>query len=587
MGTDLTTKTQKLMKFCNNTVTVIMIVLTGYLFLLSIFSTSMITGHETTAAGALEGFHNESTAYLTDSPLLHISAIVLMILLGYLISTHLHKTSGIHISRILLGIHALIAIIMLIFILICNYPPVAAQYWTLDSANRLIHGDYSFWEHSGFSYIYPMLNSLTLFLVPEVFFFGMEGGATAFRIFNLIMLILSSYFLYGFCKETKFNGTAVSFLYILYLPLSLYIFFIYGNIASLSLSILAIWMSVRYLTHHKTKDMLLCILAINVSIMFKDTTIITMIAILIILGIYSIISRSWKQLLWIPAFILVYVTSGLAVNSIIEHVTGEEVPAGMGYYGHLTMGISEGTPDSGNRAEGWYNNFTFDTLVTCDFDYDLYQEITKETFLQRSEVFWSNPSYALAFLAKKTASQWNNPTFQSIWIHQRMLNDDEITNYPLYVDGTSANMTFYYIFNLVQSLILFGSLCYFIFESGKASLASLIPAITFIGGFIFFLFWEAKAQYTLLFFVMLFPYAITGFISLIRRLTALTKADGNFKWYRSKEAVFLGVLLCVVLLLMVFNTKTINNFIKPGTDDTLYNYYLEQNVNYYEIIMKN
>ena len=575
----------KFLQFCINVVAVIMIILTGYLFLLSIFGTSMINVYV--------GY--ETTVYLTDNPLLHISAIILILLLGYLLSSSLQLPilSKERAVKILIGIYGITAVIMMIAIFICNYLPVTAQYWTLDAANRLITADYSFWEHSGFSYIYPMLNSLILFLVPEVFFFGMEGGTIAFRIFNLIMLFLSSYFLYGFCKETKLKGTAVSLLYILYLPLSLYVFFIYGNVASLSFSILAIWMSVRYLTHHKTKDILLCIFAITAGILFKDTTIITMIAILIVLGVYSIISHQWKQLLWIPVFILVYMVSCLAVDTIIENITHEDVPAGMSPYGHLTMGLSEGTPDNGNRANGWYNNFTLDTLIACDFDYDLYQEITKAAFLQRSKVFWSDPSYAIEFLAKKTASQWNNPTFQSIWIHQQMLSDDDLADYSLYVDGSTTNMVFYYIFNLLQSLILFGSLCYFIFEARKASLASLIPAITFIGGFIFLLFWEAKAQYTLLFFVMLFPYAVTGLISLSNGLTSLiqscnpktdnTQTTNSKEWYRSKEIIFLGLILCIILLLSLIHTESINNTIKPGTADAdaLYEYYLEQNVNYY------
>lgn len=568
-----------------------MTILTGYLFLLSIFGTSMITGHEEIASIIPEGFHYETTAYLTDSPLLHISAIVLIFLLGFLAVSHLNIPAPKNVGKLLIVLHLLITALMLIAIFICNYLPVTAQYWVLDSANRLINSDYSFWEQSGFSYIYPWLNSLTLFLVPEVAFFGMEGGATAFRIINLGMFILASYSFYGFCKETKLNGAITSILFIFYLPLELYIFFVYGNIACLSFSLYAIWMAVRYLNHNRITDAILCAVSISIAALFKDYALIMLAAILIVLTMHGITSRQWKKLIWLPIFIAIYLFCSTSVNLIIEGITKEEVPSGMDIYGHLTMGISEGTSDNGGRANGWYNNFTFDALAACGYDYDLYRAVTKEAFIQRSKTFLSDPSHILAFFAQKTASQWNNPTFQSIWIHQQMLTDDELADYSLYIDGSTANMIFYYIFNLVQSLILFGSLYYFVFESRKASLASLLPAIAFIGGFIFLLFWEAKAQYTLLFFVMLFPYAVTGLISLSGSLTNLVKSVSSKtdnaqtinskRWYCSKEIIFLSLLLCIILILSVINTETINNTIKLGTDDDVYNYYLEQNVNYY------
>lgn len=578
----------KFLQFCIDVVAVIMIILTGYLFLLSIYGTSMITGHEAVASAVSDSLHYETTVYLADRPLLHISAIILIFLVGYLFVPRLHRLSGKQINVLLIGIHAVVTAVMIIAIFVCDYLPVTAQYWTVNAAQNLISKDYSFWAYSGFNYIYPLLNSLTLFLVPEVFLFGIEGGVTAFRIFNLGMMLFASYSLYGFCKEIKCNTVITSILFILYLPLELYVFFIYGNIAGLSLSLFSIWMAVRYLMHHKKKNAILCAAGLAAGSLFKDTTLITLIAILIVIGLYGVINHQWKQLLWLPIFLLICLGSNSMVDVVMGGITHEDIPAGMSPYGHLTMGISEGS-----RASGWYNDFTFNTLVACNYDYELYREVTKEAFRQQSEMFYSDPSYVIRFFSQKTASQWNNPTFQSIWIHQQMIPEEELSGYSLYIDGAPLNMFFYYIFNLVQSIILFGSLCYFIFEAGKSSLASLIPAITFIGGFIFLLFWEAKAQYTLLFFVMLFPYAVTGLISLSGRLTALVKSvnsktgndqTGNTpKWYRSKDVIFLGLLICIILLLSVINTESINNTIKPGTADAdaLYDYYLEQNANYY------
>lgn len=561
------------LKFCNIAITLIMTILTGYLFLLNIFNTCMINSYA--------GY--EKTAYLSDSPLFHIAAIVLVFLLGYLINSHLRIPSEQMLRRVLIIIHIIMAIVMLYAIFTYNYYPVYDQLNTTKAVYELINSDYSSWEYAGYNYIYPAQNSLVLFLIPPIYLFGMQGGIIAFRVFNLIMFFFASYSVYEFCKEIKINSVMTSVLYICYSPLALYTFFIYGNMASLSLSLFAIWMAVKYLNSRKIKNAILCIISLNVGLLFKETAAITMIAILIVFFIHGITSRQWGKLLWIPAFIAMYLVCSLTVNTIIESITGTEIPQNLGSYGHLTMGLSEG-----DRANGWYNDFTMNTFAACNYDPILYKAVTKEALLKRIEILLNNPSYAASFFSKKTASQWSNPTFESTWILQDMLLNNVLNNMDcipcfLFIDGSVSNMIYYYFFNLMQSMILFGSFCFFTLESRNMSLSCLLPAIVFIGGFIFLFFYEAKAQYSLLFFIMLFPYTATGFTSMFNGLMQLTSNNSPRKWYRSKEVIVLGILLGIILLISITNIKPINNNIKLGTDDLFYNECIEQNLIRYKL----
>lgn len=567
----------KFLQFCNIAVTIIMIILTGYLFLLSIFNTSMINFYEILGNYLL----SERTVYLTDSPLFHVTAITLIILAGYLLAPRLHMLSQKTVKRISFAIHIFIFLLMLISIFVYVYVPIYDQYNVLKTTYNFINGHYYDWQKGGYNYMYPGLNSLILSFSPLVYIFGLDGSIIAIRIFNLFMFMLASYSFYGFCKETKLNSYITSIIFILYMPTALYIFFIYGNMASLSLSVFAIWMAVLYLNHKKKKHAILCLAALIISFLFKDSGIITFIAVLIVLGIYGITSRNWRQLLWLPIFFIIYIGSNAAVNNIMEAVTGEVVPRDADVYGHLYTGISEN-----NRANGWYNDFSLGALIEYDFDFEQYQALSESLYKQRVKELLSDPSYTINFFAKKTASQWNNPTFQGIWILQYMLfrnTLDNIESKPssLLIDGSFSNMIFYYIYNLAQSMILFFSLCYFIFESKKSNLSSKIPAITFIGGFIFLFIWEAKAQYTLLYFILLFPYAATGFTVLLRELGNLTGPDMKKQWYRSKVVKFLGFLLGIILLLSIIDVQPINNTIKLGTDDDYYNECLEQSVYYF------
>lgn len=563
--------------FCNIIIRVFMILILSWLFLLSIFGTCMIN--------RFIGY--ESTTYLTDAPLLHVSAILLVFLSGYLLYLHPQKTLKIlntmQNTYILLIVHILVAVLMLAAILICRYQPVADQYGSLYSAYYFLEGNYTSWEFSGFLYTYPMLNPLVLLFLPFVALFGIEGSAVAFQVFNLAMLLLASYSLYRFCKIVGLNSAVTSILFILYLPMTFYCFFIYGNISSLSLIMLAFWKIADFLKSNRIRDAVCSAAAITGASLLKGTAIIPLFAILIILAVTAIIRKKPKLLLLLPLFFIFLSCGNLAVDLTIEGITHEKITDGLSYYGHLTMGISEGA-----WADGWYNGYTNNLVASCNYDLDLYAVKAENEFRNEAAKFWGNPSYFIPFLSRKTASQWNNPTFQSLWIQQEMLNHallfkpsgKAIAPEFLCLDGSPSNMVFYFIFNLLQSLILFGSLCYFIFDAKKASLTALLPAITFIGGFLFLLFWEAKAQYTILFFVLLIPYAVFAFPSFLKRCVSL---KGKKYWYRSMEVIFLGILLTGILLLSLTNAAPINDTIKLGRDDqtVFYNYYLEQFYNNY------
>lgn len=562
----------RLQLFCNAIVCALMILILGWLFYLSVFGSSMFNAY----------ISDETTVYLTDYPFLHISAILLIFLSGYLLFLHPQTTARIltviQNAHILLIVHILVTVLMLIAIFICRYQPVSDQFNCLYSAMYFLEGNYFSWETAGYLYIYPSLNGLTLLCVPFIALFGAEGGAIAFQVFNLVMLLMASYSLYRFCKAVGFNSTTVSILFILYLPMTFYCFFVYGNTASLSLSILSLWKIADYLKEKHIRDAVCSAAALTAACLLKETAIIPLIAILIVLAASAMIQKQPKLLLLLPVYLIFLYCGSLAVNLTMEGITHEEVSPGLKYYGRLTMGISEG-----ERADGWYNSYTINLLKDCEYDLDLYAAKSEDAFWQHARDFWSNPSYFVPFLARKTASQWNNPTFQSLWIQQQMLRRnppyggfEARTPEFLCLDGSTANMIFYFIFNLLQSIILFGSLCFFLFDAKKTSLTSLLPAVTFIGGFLFLFFWEAKAQYTILFFVLLFPYTISGIHSFMRRLINLKE---NKYWYRSKEMIFLGILLGSILLLSVIDTALINDTIKLGRADqtAFYNYYLQQN----------
>ena len=78
--------------------------------------------------------------------------------------------------------------------------------------------------------------------------------------------------------------------------------------------------------------------------------------------------------------------------------------------------------------------------------------------------------------------------------------------------------------NILQSLILFGSMLYAIDAFfRKAFAGTTVLPLTFIGGFIFHIFWEGKCQYTLPYFMILIPLCIMGYYYMAKRITDTSK----------------------------------------------------------------
>ena len=72
--------------------------------------------------------------------------------------------------------------------------------------------------------------------------------------------------------------------------------------------------------------------------------------------------------------------------------------------------------------------------------------------------------------------------------------------------------------NIFESVVYLGTLAYIFFTGRHTKLHRLLLPTIFIGGFIFHLFWEAKGQYTITYFVLLIPYCVRGLIDMTNEI---------------------------------------------------------------------
>lgn len=468
-----------------------------------------------------------------------------------------------------------------------------AVIWTLSTQNRpgadqatiqkavyMLHiKDYSLFEPGGYLAQYPH----QLGLVWICYLFSLVFGSynyIGFQLCNAIGVVvieeklskISSFF-----GVRKIGQLAIIMLAILFFPLTMYSSFVYGTILGLACSLAAIEQEVLYFREKKVNNLIGAVLLITLAVQIKSNYLIFMIGMIIVAGIIMVKEKRVRYIA-IPILLIVcYVGSFYVVKGVSEQISGYSLDQECSSWSWIAMGFQDG-----KRAPGWYNSYNMNSYKESNHQTDIQAEKSKEQIRESFSAFIEDKTWAKEFFTQKTASQWNNPTFQAFWniqIRSSMITQSELVWNATEALGTHRAVVY---LNLLQFVILTSALvsCVFRRDCEEQEVRLLLPMI-FIGGFIFQLFWEAKCQYTFPYFILLIPYAVEGMDCLaewIARFSAKRKrfhAESVGKIILGKEfPVLIYVLVLANLIVILYGgTK-----IKPLHADTeLYMEYLEEN----------
>lgn len=453
----------------------------------------------------------EYTTYYLDNIVANLISIALLISITVLL-----KLKKIRISKkcIYIGF-TILGILCAVWIAIINLSPISDQWYVLECAMEIIDGNFESLETGGYLYIYPQQYGLTILFIGLVNCFG-NNAYLAVQIINIFALLIAFYSIYRISKILYKNNEVSKYVMlalIAFIPISMYITFVYGNLIGLALSCLAILFQLKYLESDKKRYIIFTILFSIIAVHIKSNYLINLVGIVILFLVEMVFKKKIKYIIPVILIIVCYFISTQAVNLAMKKMTNIDRNKGTPTLTWVAMGLQEGP-----RAEGWYNGYNLNTYVDNDYDYEKSNEIAKENIKESLNNFKQNPQYAIKFFENKNLSQWNNPTFQCIWIN---LNRDDrneeneknpIVKSVLY-EGVLSDLLIIYADRL-QTIILFGTFLYIFIDFKKLKLRELIFAIIFLGGFIFHTVWEAKGQYTISYFVLLIPYCIVGYNKL-------------------------------------------------------------------------
>lgn len=424
------------------------------------------------------------------------------------------------------------------WILVTRFLPGSDPAKVCEVASQWMAGDFSAFEQGEYLFCYPFQSGIVLFYYLLSRLFG-DGNYVAMQFVNLLALAAVYYLLYKiFSKFWKNEEKVLLISYlslILWIPLMFYVTYLYGILPGMACSLGAVYLALCYLEKRKWWYMFPAALLMGMATVLKMNCLIYLVAIGCFLAYDAVdslfISRQ-KGKQWIVSLAFV-AAMGLGVygcnqatNAYVEHLSGYEMPEGEVMISWVVMGLSE-APNAPGNYNGYIGNVFFDN----NFDTELATEqsiIDLKAILKR--MVQSPIDSGITFFARKTAYQWNDPTFIAMERMEGRQSSIEVSSRIRDLIEGQGEVVLSVILNFVQTVILMGMLFYLFFTRKSRNLNELLVAVVFLGGYLFHMVWESSASYTIPYFVLLIPYAVRGFAEYGRW------ADQAFKWIMEKSA---------------------------------------------------
>ncbi|MDO5522220.1 MAG: glycosyltransferase family 39 protein [bacterium] len=539
-------------KFSKNVVMIIFGLITIYLATMTIISTCYAD-------------RRERAFYAFDSVLpILITELIIFILYYYI------KKKGYTCKyKFKLNYFLLFAFILgCIYVFASRIQPSGDQRVVLDIAKQMHYGNYKEFEPDGYMQTYPQQVGLVLFYYFIGFVLGYRN-IVAIQLINVVAYVIFIYCIYKIAMHLwKSEKIAMwtSILTVCFIPLLLLTSFIYGTMIGLAASTYALLKAMDFMENQRFKTGLACAVAAAIAMLAKKNYLIVVIAITLLLLLHSFCKKHIKAIAVIAIMIIASFSLGKAATVTMEKLTGITMGDGMPSVAWMTMGLQKGT-----RANGWYNEYSVKTYMNNNCDTEATAEVAKNDLINRLKEFNKDKLDAANFFTQKLASEWADPTFQCFHL---VHNQTKLVRYEQ-APRTVANRVIVYALtpylNILESFVFLGLLMFAFFDFKKIKLWNLLPIVVFIGGFLFHFIWEAKGQYTVCYYVLLFPYCIKGYMEAFKKFDELieTRSSLGFK-KQSFLTVVQGLRPICFILVIVISYKVVT-LVSPLADYTVKN----------------
>ena len=462
-----------------------------FLFLLSITETSKLNIEEV-------------VSYHKDTPFFHILLFITIFLFAANSKRQVHVKVP---KSVLYGIF---------FLCMAAWIAVTQLYPKADQLQHIAEKNYQDFYLGGYLYSQPHQIFLTYFCAALYILFG-KSYVFVFQLLNCIAVLGIYYLLEKMYRRFEKKGSSKAFLILsfLFLPLFFYVTFVYGTIIGLYFSLAAVEFLIQYMKNLRFRYLAACTVCIVFAQLFKSNYLIFFVGILIILLIGFLKEKNFRHIVFIFILVCSLMSANYCVKKITEDMTNIQSNGGVPKILFVAMGLEEA-----RSGPGWWSGYHDNVYLRSGFDAEKSKETGKKKIEERIKKMRKNPRYAASFFLRKLASEWSEPTYESIWIQQDRKSGTDIPELIDRLIHNGGRLEKIYIFycNIYQSFLYLGALLFVFTRFKKISDTELLIPIIFIGGFLFHTFWEAKGQYTLPYCVCLLPYSISGYRASFGRM---------------------------------------------------------------------
>lgn len=512
----------------------------GYVAIMGIFQTSIIDPAK---------FGYEVILYNADSVVLNIAFIALFAFIIVKMQKTYNFFAKINIKYFEIGIGIYAAIIALIWVVSVSSIPAADSYNIFETASNAAKGDLSslnngsnFYNkdfYSGLSYYtcYPFQLGF-VFLCEIVYRIFGSSTALPMEIINALC-VGGAYIAIAKITRILFNKRSVEFISIMFLagciqPL-LFCSFAYGNIIGMCCAVWASYFLIKYFKTNKYLLLIPCAVLLVLSTIAKYNNMIYLVAFVVMLIIHTVKAKKWQSIAFALAICVATVGASNLIIMSYEARSGAKLSSGVSQTMYLDMGLNESS-----MAPGWYNGKALALFIQNYPDTDAASKMAKSEIDTRLSQFSSSPSYALEFFGNKILSQWNEPSFESVWVSQvksHYYPTNSLAN-SVYQGGTGQFLSLYFNFYMQIIYLLFAVGIYFLFANKKSDISTILLPLVLLGAFGYHMLFEGKSQYVLTYIILLIPtasYALSCLLNndfsktkaLIKKLKTIPNQDDN------------------------------------------------------------
>ena len=560
---------------------VLRLVLAGAVFLLllhSLFSTSFV--------GQIfreDGSGQERTLNIADSPLRHLLVFLLLtavLLAGKWIVRALKergygKDHARRTEAVFWGLTLLTLVLGASYVLMTKLHPSSDPAKVYEIAMQWRQGDFSAFGEEKYLFSYPFQSGIVLLFYLLSFLFGMDNyvGPQLVNVICLAViygLMVKLFFLFASLRGDgvpKGRQTAVYLAVLVWVPLAFYVTYLYGILPGMALSLGAVYFAGRYLSTRHYRYIAAASLCMGLATVIKMNCLIYLIAIACFLvydGMEQFFSskKDWRKGVISLLFI---VCMGLSValctqlsNRLVERITGQELGEGEAMLSWVVMGMQEAP-----LGPGGYNGYISNVYTACHYDTEKTNEVSKADLKKILKRMSEYPvDEGLPFLGRKTAFQWNDPTFICLDRTRGRRGDADMPPWLFSLIEGKGGVRLSVLLNYMQTLILLGMLLFLVLRWKSGNLYELIGAVVFLGGWLFHMFWESSASYTIPYFTLLIPCAVCGmaewaaFLEGVPERIREMRSGGAEKVRLGKKGVVTAGLTAVFVLLLAAFMRT-------------------------------